>query len=292
MEQDNRKKLIIMTVDIEDWFQVENLRIVCPFAKWDSYELRVENNARRLLDLFDKHQAKATFFVLGWIAERLPELIREIHSRGHEVASHGYIHRVSYELTSRELREDLQRSKSVLEEIIGESVYGYRAPCFSLTRELIELIHDTGYRYDSSLNNASFSTRYGKPTGVLKHLENGMMKAPNGVIEIPISNLKLGRLSLPWGGGGYFRLWPWSLFRWGVKRILSAGKPYVFYFHPWEIDLHQPPVKNLGVLARFRHYLNISDTYSRLERFFSSLIMSSITSCSDHLQSAGLLTRC
>jgi len=276
-------KTILITVDVEDWFQVENLRPAFPIETWDSRELRLEKGTQCLLDLFDQHNVQATFFVLGWIAERLPKLVNEIHSRGHEIASHGYKHELCSGLACTTLREDLIRSKSILENITGQSVLGYRAPSFSVTGDLMNSLGELGFRYDSSYNNFTMNKRYGKINGFFRQGNEGYLVAKNGILELPISNLNLHGKVIPWGGGGYFRLYPPSVFYSGVSHILEDKGYYNFYCHPWEIDPEQPRAKGIGALSRFRHYLNLDKTLTRLDRFLERFKDCNFVTCSKYL---------
>lgn len=276
-------KSILMTVDVEDWFQVENLRSAFPIEIWDSCELRIEKNTHTLLNLFDQHKVQATFFVLGWIAERLQNLVQEIQKRGHEIASHGYNHELCSSLVCANLREDLFRSKSVLEDISGQSVLGYRAPSFCVTRDLVDTLGELGFRYDSSYNSFAINKRYGKADGFFHPASNGYMKAKNGIIELPISNLIMGGQTIPWGGGGYFRLYHPTVFASGVSRILKHNSCYNFYCHPWELDPKQPRATTVGLLSRFRHYLNLDKTLARLDRFLERFKDSKFLTCSQYL---------
>ncbi|MDH4268391.1 MAG: DUF3473 domain-containing protein, partial [Deltaproteobacteria bacterium] len=251
--------------------------------EWASQDLRLEANTHLILDLFDQHRVKSTFFVLGWIADRCPGLVREIQKRGHEVASHGYGHQSCFNLSKSALWEDLRLSKTVIEGIIGQPVLGYRAPSFSITENVLEGLASLGYRYDSSLNQFTLNKRNRKMNGPRKQLANDDLMTINGVIELPVSNLQFGAVTIPWGGGGYFRLWPVALFEWGVKRILQEKGRYVFYFHPWEIDSNQPVVKDIRWLRRFRHYLNLSQTRNRLADFFTRFEGHTFVSCSSYL---------
>lgn len=259
-----------MTVDLEDWFQVENARSAFPASTWDSCDLRVSLYTRILLDIFDHYDVRCTFFVLGWVAERCKSIVREIQARGHELASHGYGHQLTYELSREKLREDLYRSKSLLEDIAGNRVLGYRAPSFSITDRVLETLRELDYVYDSSYNNTGVNKRYGKIEGQWHTSSAGRMMARNGIVELPVSNLTINRFTLPWGGGGYFRFWPFPLFRWGVSRILSARGSYLFYLHPWELDSVQPKIENIGITKRFRHRLNLATTFHRLNLFISA----------------------
>jgi len=250
-----------MSIDVEDWFHVENLRGVVSRESWNRRELRVERMMDRMLELMDEHDAKATCFVLGWVAERAPSLVRRLAAAGHEVASHGYHHELVHELTERDFAADVRRSKDVLEGITGERVRGYRAPSFSLTDWAIPLLEEAGFEYDSSFFPTTVTgNRYGKPTvGGTDRLRLG----DGGLAEVPLSCLRIGGQGLPWAGGGYFRLLPYPLFKLGVEKVLGSGSPYVFYIHPWELDPGQPRVAGLRRSQRVRHYLNLDRTESR-----------------------------
>jgi polysaccharide deacetylase family protein (PEP-CTERM system associated) len=252
----------VMSIDVEEWFHVENLRGVVSRESWSRRELRLERTMDRMLELMAGNDVKATCFVLGWVAERKPDLLRRLTAAGHEVASHGYRHDLVHELTPAEFLSDVRRSKDVLEEISGERVRGYRAPSFSLTDWAIPLLEEAGFEYDSSFFPTTVTRdRYAKPAGVtgcdVSRLRNG------GLTEVPLSCLQIRGHALPWAGGGYFRLLPYSLFKTGVKRILRSGRPYVFYIHPWELDPGQPRIPGLRRSQRLRHYLNLEKTESR-----------------------------
>lgn len=277
-------RYILLTIDVEDWFQVENLKSRIPFSSWDSRELRVERNTHRLLDLFDSFSStpKATFFILGWIAQRLPHLVTEIHRRGHEVASHGYHHELCYNLDPAVLKDDLIRSRKLLEDFTGAAVHGYRAPNFSITDDILKVIEDCGYRYDSSYNSFSGNGRYGKvnltaPRPTVAH------ELSKSFYELPISNLNVGRHTLPLGGGGYFRLAPLPLFLFGIKWVLSHQDACILYLHPWEIDPDQPQVDGLRWSHRFRHYTNLDKTFPRLEKVFNTFPHCAMTTCRQYL---------
>ena len=264
----------LLTIDVEDWFQVENLHSHYPCDTWNQQELRVERNTNQLLDLFDSLSEqlsapiKATFFVLGWIAERCPTLVKEIHYRGHEVASHGYHHTLCRQEEVKSLRQDLSDSKKLLEDLIGASVVGYRAPGFSIDKDILSLINEAGYQYDSSYNSFGFNPRYGKVDFSSYPNHAGVINLHDDFSEIPVSNLTIIGKTIPWAGGGYFRFYPFSLFKKGVAKILRQTGTYVFYLHPWELDPGQPRITDLPLLSRFRHYLNLNKTLER----FSSLI--------------------
>ncbi|MCT4593974.1 MAG: DUF3473 domain-containing protein [Anaeromicrobium sp.] len=252
------------TVDVEDWFQVENLKEVILVDDWEKNKLRVKNSTNRILKLLDKTNTKATFFILGWIAERVPDLVLEIYKRGHEVASHGYGHQLVYNLSKQEFTNDLKKSKDILENIINDRIYGYRAPSFSITEWSLDVLKEEGFLYDSSMFLVSGHDRYSKLNinlnggGAIKELDNGIK-------EICIStNSVLGK-KLPWGGGGYFRLIPYGIFKRGFKRSIRQNDGGVFYCHPWEIDADQPTVDNIRPSYRFRHYYGLEQTEKKLE---------------------------
>jgi polysaccharide deacetylase family protein (PEP-CTERM system associated) len=275
-----------LTVDVEDYFHVSAFSECIDQKDWDSYPLRVENNTRRLLDLFDQHSVKATFFVLGWVAERTPGLVREIAARGHEVACHGYSHQLVYNQSPGIFREETIRSKTLLEDIIQAPVIGYRAASYSITgRSLwaLDIIADAGFEYDSSIFPVRHD-RYGIPdASVYPH----RMKTPNGswLVEFPLSTARIFGFRLPVAGGGYFRLYPYRLTRAGLERINSGeNKPFIFYLHPWEIDHEQPRIK-ASWLSRFRHYNNLGRCESRLRKLMTDF---SFTTARSVLQGCGL----
>jgi polysaccharide deacetylase family protein (PEP-CTERM system associated) len=259
-----------MSIDVEDWFQVENLKPVVARTTWDSRESRVVRNTNRILSLLEEQGARATFFVLGWVAERQPELIRRIAAGGHEIASHGYGHDLIYTLSPAEFRADVERGKKLLEDVTGQQVFGYRAPSFSITDWAISILQELGFKYDSSVFPTIAHNRYGRLTGV--DFGQPILELRPGFHEVSISCLPLGKRGVPWGGGGYFRMLPYAAWRGGVRRILGTGAPYVFYIHPWEIDPGQPRMRGLSTVSRFRHYLNLArceDRFARLLADFS-----------------------
>jgi len=255
-----------MTIDVEDYFHVSVFDGVVPRARWNSLETRVCTNTERLLALFAEHGVVATFFVLGWVAARLPHLVPRIAAGGHEIASHGYAHRLVYDQTRDAFREDVRRSKQLLEDQGGAPVRGYRAPSYSVTpRSLwaLDILIEEGYSYDSSIYPIRHD-RYGIPQSP----RHPFVLERNGrtLIEVPGSTTRLGPLNLPIGGGGYFRILPYAWTRWGIERVNRLeGRPTIFYLHPWEIDPDQP-VLRAGALGRFRHYRNLRDTERRLKR--------------------------
>jgi polysaccharide deacetylase family protein (PEP-CTERM system associated) len=281
------KKKILLTIDVEDWFQVENLRPWFPPSSWNGVKLRVERNIHKILDIFDEQSgryAKGTFFTLGWIAERLPHIVREIDQRGHEVASHGYGHVMCSEMTETELRQDLIRSKKLLEDIISKEVIGYRAPNFSISYSVLKIIQNTGYQYDSSFNSFSRHGRYGKLSLNGSRMDGIAFTLNDGLKELPISNLNIGGQILPWGGGGYFRFFPFFLFKIGVQYILNKSDAYMFYLHPWEIDPEQPKISNTKGSAGWRHYINLKKTSNRLKKLIYSFRNCEYLTCRQYLQ--------
>ena len=253
-----------MTIDVEDYFHVSVFDGVVPRERWASMESRVQANTERLLELFDEHAVKGTFFVLGWVAERYPQLVRTIVGRGHELASHGYAHRLIYTQTPDEFRQDVRRAKALLEDTGGVEVCGYRAPSFSVTERsmwALDVLMEERYRYDASIFPIRHD-RYGIPNAPRwpHHVDR-----PGGrIYEVPGSTVRLGGTNLPVAGGGYFRILPYAWTRWGLRRVnQSERQPAVFYLHPWEIDPDQPRLP-ASALGRFRHYRNLHKTESRL----------------------------
>jgi len=252
-----------MSIDVEDWFQVENLKSMIAQDSWDDRQLRVEQNTDRMLTLMAAHNVRCTCFILGWVAEKCPALIRRIADAGHEIASHGYGHDLLYTLTHEEFREDIHKGKQLVEDITGQQVRGYRAPSFSITDWAIDILKEEGFTYDSSAFPTVAHDRYGKLEGM--NAGEPITEIRDGFFEVCVSTLELGKKGVPWGGGGYFRLIPYPLFRRGVSRILRSLGVYVFYIHPWEIDPGQPRVKGLKRSHAFRHYNNLKRCESRFD---------------------------
>jgi polysaccharide deacetylase family protein (PEP-CTERM system associated) len=284
--ESEEKKYILLTFDVEDWFQVENFKEYISFSTWTSFELRVEKNTLNILDLLDSYpfKPKATFFILGWIAEKLPKLVQEIHQRGHEVASHGNDHHLCTNLTSSDLLMDLKSSKEHLESIIKSKVYGFRAPSFAIDDGVLRVIAQADYLYDSSYNSFSAHGRYGKID--LSHAERkkAMFKINDNFFELPVSNLKIKNTVVPLGGGGYFRLFPFPLFKRGMESILKKDEAFVFYAHPWEFDPSQPRVEQASRGFKFRHYINLHKTESKLKALIMSFNDHEFITCSEYLR--------
>jgi polysaccharide deacetylase family protein (PEP-CTERM system associated) len=255
------------TVDVEDYYQVSAFEKHIHRDHWDHWESRVEANTRRMLQLLDRHEVNATFFVLGWVAERYPRLVREIHDRGHEVGSHGYWHRLVYELSPAEFREDLRRSRNALEDAVGAPVTAHRAASFSITSQslwALEILVEEGFSVDSSIFPIHHD-RYGIPRAEPRLHR---LPTPAGELwEFPPSVARMARVNLPVSGGGYFRLFPLLWTHYCLRRINHRERqPFMFYVHPWEIDPHQPRVPAQSRLSRFRHYVGLAKNEGKLDR--------------------------
>lgn len=254
------------TVDVEDYFQVEAFAKVVQRSTWLQYEPRVERNTRAMLDSLARRGIRGTFFVLGWVAQRHPQLVRDIAAAGHEIASHGLNHQLIYTQSRDQFRDETRSSKALLEDLCQTKVVGYRAATYSITlRSLwaLDILAEEGFLYDSSIFPMRHD-RYGIPQAKLVphrvDTENG-----NAIVEFPVSVLRYRGITLPVAGGGYFRLFPYGLTRWGLKKLNAQGREFVFYIHPWEIDPAQPRIGNAGWLSRLRHHLNIDKCQDRLE---------------------------
>ncbi|MBX9631935.1 MAG: DUF3473 domain-containing protein [Burkholderiales bacterium] len=256
-----------LTIDVEDYFQVSALAPYIERSRWDAMPCRVERNVDVILGLLSDHGAKATFFTLGWIAERYPAVVRRIVDGGHELASHGYSHHRATEQSHADFREDIVRAKQVLEQIAGREVRGYRAPSFSIGHTNLwafDCLLEAGYRYSSSVYP-------------VRHDHYGMPDAPRfpfevrpGLVEIPVTTSRMMNTNVPTGGGGYFRLFPYSVSKWLIQRVNRLDqKPAMFYFHPWEIDPEQPRIREADAKARFRHYVNLHRNEGKLKRLLS-----------------------
>jgi polysaccharide deacetylase family protein (PEP-CTERM system associated) len=258
-----------LTVDVEDYFHVSAFASHIARADWDRMPCRVERNVDAILAMLDQHKTHATYFMLGWVAERYKGLVRRIVELGHELASHGYAHQRATEQSHQEFRQDITRAKALLEDISGVAVKGYRAPSFSIGHGnmwALECLREAGYRYSSSIYP-------------IRHDHYGMPGAPRfaflpeggrGLLEFPVTTVRLFNYNLPAGGGGYFRLLPYSVSRWCLKRVNTVDRqPCLFYFHPWEVDPEQPRIRGLSTRTKFRHYLNLDRTEARLRRLLA-----------------------
>jgi len=251
-----------LTIDVEDYFQVSAFAEHIPRKEWDSLPCRVEQNVDRVLGLLAENNVTATFFTLGWVAERYPSLVRRIAQAGHELASHGFAHHRATEQQQGEFLADIRLAKAVIEDVVGQDVVGYRAPSFSVGPEnpwAVDCIAEAGYRYSSSIYP-------------IRHDHYGAPDAPRfahetkpGPLELPVATVRVFDANWPAGGGGYFRLLPYVVSRWSIRRINNVDrKPALFYFHPWEIDPDQPRVKGIGAKTRFRHYVNLQRMQPKL----------------------------
>ena len=256
-----------LTIDVEDYFQVSALAPYIPREQWDLRECRVERNVDRILLMLEANQTKATFFTLGWIAERYPRLVRRIVDDGHELASHGYGHQRVSDLTEATFSADIELAKKLLEDISGQEVRGYRAPSFSIGEGNLwafDCLERAGYRYSSSIYP-------------IHHDHYGMPDAPRfahrvraGLLELPVTTARFFDRNWPASGGGYFRLLPYALSRWLLQPVNQRDRqPAIFYFHPWEIDAGQPRITGISAKTRFRHYVNLQYTEGRLQRLIA-----------------------
>lgn len=290
-----------LTIDLEDYYQVSAFESVVKRENWDKYESRIERNTHRLLDILNgslRTAVRATFFCLGWNAERYPGLIKRIKEEGHEIACHGYDHQLVYSLNPKQFREDVRKSKKLLEDIVGEEVVGYRAPSYSINRKSLwafEILVEEGYRYDSSIFPI-YHDRYGMPNAPRfpfviplngnSNVESGItpsseFRTPNlemnGLLEFPLSTVRICGRNLPISGGGYFRLFPYPVTKRALERINGKERrPFIFYLHPWEIDPEQPKIQGTSVRSQFRHYLNLLKTEAKLKRLLEDFSFSSI----------------
>lgn len=267
-----------MTVDVEDYFHVSAFDAVVSRAGWDTFDSRVGRNTDILLELFDRAHVRATFFVLGWVAERFPALVRRIASLGHEVASHGYHHQLLYMLTPDQFREDVRRARAAIQSASGQPVLGYRAPSYSVIQSsmwAVDILIEEGYAYDASIFPIHHD-RYGIPDSP-RH-PYVLERAHGSLVEFPGSTVRLRGVNLPIAGGGYFRQLPYAWTRWGIGHVNRVERqPVVFYTHPWEIDPEQPRLP-VGRATRVRHYRGLGQTHERLTRLLRDFRFDAISS--------------
>lgn len=257
------------SVDVEDWYQVSDFEEIVNFSAWHSYERRVLRNTERILGLLDEAGVKATFFVLSWNAERHPELPRMIALAGHEIASHGYGHGLAYELGQRAFRDDVERSKKLLEDLTGTPVFGYRAPSFSITTQslwALDVLLDLGFRYDSSIFPIS-DRLYGIPGA--QRFPFPITRAGRTLTEFPISTVRWAGRTLPVGGGAYLRLLPYWYTRWGLRQIQRERRAGILYLHPWELDPDQPRLRVRGKRGLSTHYYRLATTEGKVRRLLA-----------------------
>jgi polysaccharide deacetylase family protein (PEP-CTERM system associated) len=276
-----------LTVDLEEYFQVSNFERVIDRERWDELPSRVGDATKRLLDLFDHTKNRATFFALGWVAERHPTLLREIAGRGHEVACHGYGHQLVYALGPERFRADLRRGRDAIQQALGAPVTGYRAPSYSVTRDslwALDALVEEGFRYDSSIFPVHHP-RYGIPGFAREPLR---LALPGGgsLLEFPLTTLPLGPLVLPLAGGAYLRFLPGALFRAGFARLVRRGTPTILYLHPWEIDPDQPR-QDVGLRVRVNHYFNLGRMEGRLRRLLERFRFAPVRDVLHALEAAG-----
>lgn len=252
-----------MSVDVEDYFQVSAFENIVCRKDWEKIPCRIERNIDRILSLFSDANVKSTFFVLGWVAERYPSVIKRIADAGHEIGSHGYEHIRVTQQNRTEFKEDVHKTLSILEHLIGDKVRGYRAASYSINKNnmwALEILKECGHEYSSSIYPVKHDL-YGIPDSP----RHPYMHEHCELLEIPISTLRLNKRNIPCGGGGYFRLYPYMFSKWAINKVnKSEGKPCVFYFHPWEIDPDQPRQAGLSCKTKFRHYLNLRIMEKRL----------------------------
>lgn len=262
-----------LSIDLEDWFCANNFDHIIKREDWSKYETKIVANTRRILKLLNKNKIEATFFVLGWIAERFPFLIEEIQQDGHEIATHGYFHQKITEITPMEFEQDLQLALSVTKKITDLNIIGFRAPSFTITKKTlwtIEILSRNGIKYDSSIFPIMFHPDYGIPNASLEVFSLG-----DNLIEFPLSCVEFLGIRIPCSGGGYFRLFPYPITKFLLKQCNREDRPAIFYLHPWEIDPHLPKLK-LPLLKKFRHYNNLEKTYSRFNQLLKDFEFTSI----------------
>ncbi|KST66015.1 XrtA system polysaccharide deacetylase [Mastigocoleus testarum] len=252
-----------LTIDVEDYFQVHAFEKVIKRSNWDNYSTRVVCNTNCILKLLSEYKVRATFFMLGWIAERHPQLVEQIASNGHEIATHGYQHELIYRQTPKEFADDLNRSIKAIHNALGDyQIIGYRAPSFSITRQslwALDILRDYGIKYDSSIFPLTAHDRYG-----ISDAKRFIHEIKKDLWEIPVSTLRLSKYNFPVAGGGYFRLFPLPITSWAIRRLNIDRHPAIIYLHPWEFDPKQPRISNASLMSRFRHYVNLDKTENRL----------------------------
>jgi polysaccharide deacetylase family protein (PEP-CTERM system associated) len=271
----------VMTVDVEDYFQVSAFDGAVSRASWDRYESRVSKNTNELLEIFDRAGVRGTFFVLGWVAARFPSLVRQIADQGHEIASHGFHHQLLYLLTPAQFREDIRSARHAIEDAAGQPVMGYRAPSYSVIESslwAIDILIEEGYAYDASIFPIHHD-RYGMPEAPRHPYE--LKREGGSLLELPGSTVRLGSVNLPIAGGGYFRQLPYLWTKWGIDRVNRVERqPVVFYLHPWEIDPDQPRLQ-VGAARRLRHYRGLDVTKRRLSRLLNDFRFDAVSSVLD-----------
>ena len=270
-----------ISVDVEDYFHASAFDRVVPRASWDEYESRVVPNTHRLLDLFDEQRVKGTFFVLGWVAKKFPELVKTIASRGHELASHGFHHQLVYMLTPAQFRDDIRRAKGTIEQAGGVRVRGYRAPSFSIVRSslwALDVLIEEGHTYDASIFPIHHD-RYGIADA--PRAAHVIQRAAGSIVELPASTVRIGSTNYPIAGGGYFRLFPYTATKWGISRVnVRDGEPVVLYIHPWEVDPDQPRLE-ASRTTQLRHHVGMAGTIEKLRQITTDFTFGTIADVLD-----------
>ena len=261
----------LLTFDIEEWFQVENLRSVISKEDWDKQTSTVAQNTHKILEILNKYQIPATFFILGWLAERYPQLVEEIRDSGQEVACHGYGHDLAYDQRDEDIVNDISHAKEILEKITERPVYGYRAPNFSINDRILSHLKTLGFLYDSSYCPVRLHHRYGTLNGLDEKIAPDLYKTDSGVFEIPVATVSIAGKNIPIGGGAYFRIYPLWLFKRFVSWKLKSEAVYNMYLHPWEFEPEQEQVKNIKFDYKFRHYYGLKKTANKFEKLIKFL---------------------
>ena len=265
------QKIILLTFDIEEWFQVANLSAAIKREDWGNKRSSVEQNVDRILQILEKYKITATFFILGWVAERHPDIIVKIYQSGHEISSHGYGHELANRLAEDEIINDIHQSQKTLSGIIGAEILGYRAPNFSINDQILKQLKNFGFLYDSSYNPFRLNPRYGTLEGLGQKVSAGCYLTNSGIYEVPLSSYSFFKFPVPIAGGAYFRILPFWFFKWLVKGKIKQEPVYNFYLHPWEFEPDQERVKNIRWDYRLRHYHGLLHTAEKLEKLIVHL---------------------
>jgi len=271
----------VLTIDLEDWFCANNLSGIIKYEQWSTCELRIVDNTHRLLNLLELKNVKATFFVLGWIAERVPDLIKEIENLGHEIASHGYSHISLHNMNRTDFERDIKKALLVKREIVTKDIIGYRSPSFSVTDDTIwalKILKENGFLYDSSVFPFRFHPDYGMRGAPLN-----IYRDSRGINEVPMSCIQILKFRVPFGGGAYFRFYPLFLSKMLMKLCNNQRRPFVFYLHPWEIDVSQPKVP-LPYFKSLRHYCNIKNTLAKFSDILDCFSFTTIKNLLNKMQ--------
>ncbi len=262
-----------ISIDVEDWFCANNISEIINIREWGQCESRIKQNTSKILSILEKRSVKATFFILGWIAERFPEIVVDINGEGHEIATHGYSHSLLTRITPHEFEDDLCKSIEIIGRHADQDIIGFRAPSFSITRATFwafDILRKYKIRYDSSIFPVKFHPDYGVPD-----VPKGPYKVNDDLWEFPLSCFNIFGENVPCSGGGYFRLFPYLFTRYGIRRCNNDGRPVVFYLHPWEVDPDIPRI-SLSFIKKFRHYNNLNKTEKRLERLLDDFEFTTI----------------